>query len=307
MKKILILCRRDDRVEYDRKESMLAGMAEVQTEATYIGVDYEDLLFESDGVNLKVIDTVSGLDIADVDAAFFIGWFKTKPLEDCARAAALYLKSKNVPFLNSEIIKGRSFTKLTQCVLAVIHGVKVTPFVFCMDANKTLGWLQENPMDFPLITKAISASRGNDNHLVHSIDELRAVLTDTTPREEPAYFIVQDFVPNDGDLRIIVMNGRVVKVIHRQAQDGSHLNNTSKGGMATDTPVDQLPAKVIDDSIAMSRALNREITGVDMIQHQETGEYFLLEVNNMPQLATGSLVKEKMSLLHQELLELAGN
>jgi len=96
-------------------------------------------------------------------------------------------------------------------------------------------------------------------------------------------------------------------VIHRQAQDGSHLNNTSKGGMATDTPVDQLPAKVIDDSIAMSRALNREITGVDMIQHQETGEYFLLEVNNMPQLATGSLVKEKMSLLHQELLELAGN
>ena len=47
MKKILILCRRDDRVEYDRKESMLAGMAEVQTEATYIGVDYEDLLLRA--------------------------------------------------------------------------------------------------------------------------------------------------------------------------------------------------------------------------------------------------------------------
>ena len=47
MKKILILCRRDDGVRIRQKESMLAGMAEVQTEATYIGVDYEDLLLRA--------------------------------------------------------------------------------------------------------------------------------------------------------------------------------------------------------------------------------------------------------------------
>ena len=38
-----------------------------------------------------------------------------------------------------------------------------------------------------------------------------------------------------------------------------------------------------------------------MIQHAETGEFYLLEINNMPQLATGSFVENKFTQLDNYL------
>ena len=34
-----------------------------------------------------------------------------------------------------------------------------------------------------------------------------------------------------------------------------------------------------------------------MIKHSSTGEFYLLEINNMPQLATGAFVSEKMNMI----------
>jgi D-alanine-D-alanine ligase-like ATP-grasp enzyme len=97
------------------------------------------------------------------------------------------------------------------------------------------------------------------------------------------------------------MGNQVTAVIHRLAQDGTHLNTTSKGGTATYSPVDVLPKEVVEQSVRLSTLLRREITGVDMIQHAETGEFYLLEINNMPQLATGSFVENKFVQLDNYL------
>ncbi len=74
MNKILILCRRDDRIEYDQRASMLAAMKNVDSNAEYYSADFEDLLFTYDGEKLTITDMVSGTDIADYDALFLIGW-----------------------------------------------------------------------------------------------------------------------------------------------------------------------------------------------------------------------------------------
>ena len=100
MKNILILCRRDDREAYDTRKSMLDGMSKLQTKAMYFGMDYEDLVFLYDGKKLRVTDSVSGRDVADFDAIFLIGWFKTKALDDVARAVAHYAKYQGIPFSN---------------------------------------------------------------------------------------------------------------------------------------------------------------------------------------------------------------
>ncbi|QQS18808.1 hypothetical protein IPL68_01955 [Candidatus Saccharibacteria bacterium] len=130
MKHILILCRRDDREAYDTGKSMLDGMAKLDTKASYLSMDYEDLIFLYDGTQLHVTDSVSGKDVADFDAIFLIGWFKTKALDDVARAVAHYAKYHGIPFANSEAYDGRSFTKLSQCVIAALNDVPVTPFIF---------------------------------------------------------------------------------------------------------------------------------------------------------------------------------
>lgn len=305
MKKILILCRRDDRTEYDRRISMLAALGKIKTEATYVGADYEDLLFTYDGKIIRIIDTVSGTDVADYDAIFLIGWFKTKSLDDTARAVAHYARAHNIPCKNTEAYDGRSFTKLSQCVIAALNGISVTPFVFSLDQKLVLDAAKNMPVGSPYIAKAIAASRGQDNYLITDHAQLEAAIAEVT--EKPRYFILQTYVPNDGDYRILVMGGSVALVIHRKSQGESHLNNTSQGGMATLIDTTQLPGKVLDDATRMANLLKREITGVDMIMHNDTGEYYFLEANNMPQLATGSFVQEKIQALDEYLVNLANN
>jgi len=297
MSKILILCRRDDRESYDKQSTMLAGFSQFESQNEYFGADYEDLVFVYDGTTLHVTDSVSGTDVADYDGIFLIGWFKTKALDDIARAVAHYAAAHNIPFANSEAYHGRSFTKLSQCVIAALNGAQVTPFVFAMDEARLMQAARKHFTEFPFIAKAVAASRGNDNHLITSYDQLEQVVR--AEYDPQMYFIVQQFIPNDGDYRILVMGGQVTRVIHRKAAGDSHLNNTSQGGTATLIEPSTLPQKVIDDSIALAKLLRREVTGVDMVCHKETGEYYFLEANNMPQLATGSNVPAKLTALDE--------
>lgn len=302
MKSILILCRRDDRDDYDTQRSMLRSLQSDET-AEYSGADYEDLLFHYDGSSLSVVDTVSGRDISDFSVIFLIGWFKTKALDDVARAVTHYAKAKGVKFANTEAFSGRSFTKLSQCVIAALNGVRVTPFVFSLDGEIILNEAKSLPFSSPYIAKAVATSRGRDNYLIRELHQLEDAIREVT--EPPRFFILQEFVPNDGDYRVIVANKQVKMVIHRLAQDGGHVNNTSQGGKATLVDPTGLPQKVINDSIKMAELLGRQLTGVDMIMHRDTGEYFFLEANNMPQLSTGSFVQEKMKVVREFLDELS--
>lgn len=289
-KRLLFLGRRDDRAEYDTAASM-RRLLETRPSSivTYESSDFEDLLFEFDGTDLRITDVVKGYDIREFDGVFLVGWFKTKQLEDVALSVAQYLLFHNVKVLNSEAASTRSRAKLSQYVIAALHGVSMTPFLFSLDSQHLLS----HDVTLPVIAKSISAARGNDNYLVHTSSELREIMTGSSD----VHFVLQGYVPNDGDFRIIVAGGQVRLAIYRQAQGETHLNNTSKGGVSSLVPIDELDEKLCQDAILLAKLLRREVTGVDMIIHRETGQHYLLEINNMPQLSTGSQLSHKAALL----------
>lgn len=300
-KRILILSRREDRMTYDQKVTIQEALNGIHTANEYVVDEYEALTFAYDGIDLNVFLDDGITDVADFDTIFFMAWFKTPMLEDVALSVATYAHAKGVKVVNTEVLYTRSRSKLSQCVVAALNGIKTTPFIFSVDVAKLQAGLEGRwKAGFPIIMKGVRANRGNDNYLVHSIDEATETLKSQVGDEGP-WFIVQSFVPNNGDYRIIVMGDEVTAVIHRLAQDGTHLNNTSKGGTATYSSVDVLPQEVVEQSVRLSKLLRREVTGVDMIQHSETGEFYLLEINNMPQLATGSYVENKFTQLDKYL------
>ena len=146
--------------------------------------------------------------------------------------------------------------------------------------------------------KKRGASRGADNFLIESKQELIEAL-----EQNRRQFLVQRYVPNDGDLRVIVMNGEVVRVIKRHRVEGSHLSNTSQGAKADIIDVSEMTPQIIDMSIKASYVCNREITGVDVMINTENGDPIILEVNNMPQLVSGAFVEEKVKALHDSLIK----
>lgn len=292
-KKILLLCRRDQREEYDTSDTLLTNLDSQPHSVLYESCFLEELAFIFDGQNLSVINTRINEDIKDYDGVFMLGWFKLRQHEDVAHSVAIYMRSYDKKVLNSEVIYTRSRSKISQLVIGAVNGIKQARFVFIDDHDKLISLAEKYLTHYPLIVKSITASRGNDNYLIHDKQSLVSTI-----QSSEKVLVVQDFVPNDGDYRVIVMGDTIPLIIHRKSVSDSHLNNTSKGGKAKLVEPEKLPAKMLQDCIMISKLVGREITGVDMIIDSKTGEHFLLEINNMPQLSTGSFVNEKAKALN---------
>jgi glutathione synthase/RimK-type ligase-like ATP-grasp enzyme len=293
-KKVLILSRRDDRSDFDTAESMATSLRSANTSIKYEACFLEEVVFVYDGSRLEIINGRDGSKLSDYSALFMIGWFKLRRHEDAAHSIALYADHEHIPFANKEALINRSRSKLSQQIVAIYSGIATAPFVACVDKALMEKYSVELLTEYPIVIKSTSASRGNDNYIVNSVSDVGPVLAAARTK----LFIAQSFVPNDGDYRIIVMGGKVRLVIERKAQGDSHLNNTSQGGSAQIVETSSLSAGMIRDAEVIAEAIHRDITGVDMIIDNRTGDHFFLEVNNMPQLSTGSYVDKKAAVLN---------
>ena len=126
-----------------------------------------------------------------------------------------------------------------------------------------------------MIIKSINASSGRDNFLVHNPQEF----SDIIAKNSDAKFVAQPFIPNDGDLRVVVMGDEVSCVYRRVRQDGDHRNNVSQGGDKIYLPLDEVDNGHQQLAVQAARAVNREICGVDVMINSQTGQAVVLEAN----------------------------
>ena len=115
-------------------------------------------------------------------------------------------------------------------------------------------------------------------------------------------FILQEFVPNDGDLRIVTIDYKPKLAILRQG-GADHRNNTSLGGTADLLDLAEVEPAAIELATAAAAALEIKLAGADVMKHHTTGEYYVLEVNRTPQLATGAYTAEKAAVLKELALK----
>lgn len=144
------------------------------------------------------------------------------------------------------------------------------------------------------ILKSVQGTKGKDNYLIQSAAELRQVLD----ANQDTNFVLQNYIENDGDWRIVVVNFEPKLAIYRSSHHRDFRNNTSVGGEATLVPLEKVDPKVLSLSVAAARALDIKIAGADILPSQ-TGEYTILEVNRTPQLATGAFTEAKSKVLRQ--------
>lgn len=254
-----------------------------------VAITYLDDLFISfgDGTS-RIVDTRTGHDIKEFDIVFLRGkGFREK--FDVLRAISSYTASHGVKQIND--YRGiHTSSKLIQAVEFVEMNKPVASSVL---VNRALFARPDLiPFGFPCIMKDVYGAHGENNYLVTSLEEVSSYQQQHHDRR----FVLQRFVLNDGDFRVLVV-GNEVMVIGRQSINGSHLNNTSQGGVPTIIEQATLPAGLIDDARDIARQLRMTIAGVDAIIDRESGEYFFLEVNSQPQLISGAFVDDKNKLV----------
>jgi glutathione synthase/RimK-type ligase-like ATP-grasp enzyme len=139
---------------------------------------------------------------------------------------------------------------------------------------------------FPVIVKDINLNRGEGVWKVDSMKELMKVFNYGNK-----LMIIQKFVPNDGDFRVISIKNKVELVIKKERIKGTKefRANVARGGKAVKGT---LPTEIIKMCEDISKHLVCDIVGFDIIQDMETKEYYVMETNSSPHFPTFSVISE---------------
>lgn len=276
---------------------MVAAINKANKGVEAVWATLEDLLFVLSQDKADVIDTVHDCSLTQYDVVYlryYSGNLAT------AMATARFCALKQTPFVDREALQVGSQGKLNQYMN--LHEISV-PFPSSLIGQGRLleSTYRTHGFSFPFIVKAVTGTRGQDNYLVQDESELHRIFAENP---DTAY-VLQEFLPNDGDYRVIVMGNQVVMIIERKASGSSHLNNTSQGGSAAIVPIETLPDEARSMSVRAAQFYGRDIAGVDIVHSKADGKYYCLEVNRAPQIEHASFVAEKAALLAEYLAAIA--
>lgn len=242
---------------------------------------------------LDIIESLTGRNLASFDGVYFELWYKA---QQQALAAARYLDRQTVPYFSHELSTLVPLTKVGELAVLADNDIPL-PATFISSRREIKKVFKKTPpFAAPFIVKAADAYGGKNNYLVHSYAELAKVLDENKTLQ----FVVQEFIPNDCDYRCLVFGGKIALVLKRSRdqQSGTHLNNTSSGAVGEVVSVDTLSEKAQQAVLKATEVLNRsQFAGVDLMLNSETGEPYILEVNQTPQIEIGAEVDKKMAAL----------
>lgn len=247
---------------------------------------YRDLEFVFRGKRLNVKLAGTKKDVASFDLVYFM---LVSNYKDVSSAVAQYLKTRGTPYVDKAAADYyQSLNKLHQYIILQSYGVRIPKTIFMDMARlaQSYNYLKDE-LGSQFILKDIYGRKGRGNFLVRNQKDFdRAVASGFN-------LVAQKFIPNDGDYRLLIFGKQIHLVIKRVAGVRSHLNNVSSGATAELVRETTLPASVKRASVQAAEALHIDVAGVDMVQDKDSGLWYCLEVNESPQLVSGSFTDEK--------------
>ena len=137
---------------------------------------------------------------------------------------------------------------------------------------------------FPVILKGSGGDRGTRVFKTDNLKELEKLVRDLrkSETEEGKRYMLQEFIPNDGDYRVLVLGKKVLGVMKRASQNEKEFrNNYSAGGTVE---VADLPEEVKQLAIKAADVCGLWVAGVDVaFRDFDKTKPVIWEVNKGPQ------------------------
>jgi gamma-F420-2:alpha-L-glutamate ligase len=139
--------------------------------------------------------------------------------------------------------------------------------------------LVENTLGFPVVVKTLLGVNGSGVFLIENRDgfeDLMDLIRETQPN---ILMIFQKFVARSKgrDLRLFVVNGRVIAAMERRAKEGGFKANFSQGGSVLEFVPDKESEMM---AIKTAEVLGIQVAGIDLL-FTDTG-YTICEANTFP-------------------------
>ncbi|HEX8923412.1 MAG TPA: hypothetical protein VF828_01620 [Patescibacteria group bacterium] len=262
-----------NQVFFDTEDGKVKLRAKLGSDEVYSVNDFDILFFRTTGKHWEevdlIINSIERDDIVVVDPLVRYG----KPSYACKAWQMLKLKEAGIDVPRSvygslwflyEFMKNE-----TNAAREKFIGGE------CCDFE---GW------KFPVIIKGSGGDRGTRVYKANNLEELEKLVRElrTSEVDEGKRYMLQEYIANDGDFRVLVLGQKVLGVMKRSAQSKDEFrNNYSAGGKVE---VAELPDEIKKLAVKAADKCGLWVAGVDVaFRDFDQKKPVIWEVNKGPQ------------------------
>lgn len=151
---------------------------------------------------------------------------------------------------------------------------------------------------FPIIMKTLEGSKGVGVLFIESERQIESLVQLLHNQNEDVDLLIQEYIKTDGDIRVIVLGGKVIASMKRDVVEGDFRSNVSQGAKVKEY---ELTALELEQCLLAAKAIDGSWVAVDFIpsKNPKTEPPYILEVNHSPgtegiEKATGNNIVKKV-------------
>ena len=160
-----------------------------------------------------------------------------------------------------------------------IRTPKTVPITHSSEVEECVAKLKTK---FPIVLKSSTGTQtGVGVVIVESMRSLKALVQMTLLYNKHLPLIIQEFVPIDYDIRVIVCEGQILGAMKREVITGDGRSNVSLGAEASKI---DLTAIEKSEALRIAEAFGTRLSGIDLLpaDDREKEKPYCLEVNSNP-------------------------
>jgi len=188
-----------------------------------------------------------------------------------------YAAENKIPVVDEYLNKlGGAFRKKksTEAMVLLSSRVSYPRSVFVADREELKKIVEaENK---PVIIKATGGRHGKGTFLIQDNQQLAKALQGRSSLN----FLIQEYIPNDGDYRLFLIGYKAIVGFKRQAKEEKLILDRSIGKSVV---LDKIPGAIAEQAQKAARVLGVEIAGIDLVIDKRNGMPVVIEVNQAPE------------------------
>lgn len=218
----------------------------------------------------------SGIDLLNLDALVVRDLGRRGPSDVAFRFETLQaLQERGIAIINPPQAIARAANKFAASRVLQDAGVATPRTIVTNDVKEALKALQDYDK---AVSKPLFGYKGKEIILLEDgIEADLALLKDTVDKQGMIY--LQEFIASDKprDIRVFVVDGKVLGAIYRVAPPGQWISNLSRGGQAVACPITK---ELVELAAIAAKAVGSVYCGVDLLETSEG--LSVIEVNGTP-------------------------
>lgn len=209
-------------------------------------------------------------DVLDTDLIYYRSGFGSTGAHLLWRRA----QEKGVRFINETVTKNNMVSdKQFQASL-------VSPLDYVKLPKTILGKLPYDEvvgeLGSPFVVKAGRGVKGEKVFLVHSREDYENAISGLRR------IVLQQFIKNSGDYRVFVIDDEVHGVFKRVQNSDDFRSNIACGAVGQKLEDTDVKHKLQEVGVKLAALFELEVCGVDLMQSEEDGEFYFIEINASP-------------------------